>query len=87
MRPCSLVALSGKLSEAHLQRLLKRLSNKLIEPRNKNTKNEDAACIAVKAVAADLPESEGRILVHTCIPILLSGLTDKVRRLASHALQ
>lgn len=76
---CSLVALCGKLQESHLRHLLNKLTTKLVKARSKSNKNEDAACIAVKAVAAELPESEGAVLVNTCMPLLLSGLTAPVR--------
>jgi hypothetical protein len=54
------------------------LAEKLVQPRKKGT-NDDAACICIKSVAAEVSSETGRLLVGRTIPVLRKGLPPDVR--------
>ena len=78
---CSVVVLAGKVGDGAARRLLEKLCKKVAAPRNSKTSNEDAACICLKGVAAELPATHGAALAQISVPILLQALSPQVQRL------
>jgi hypothetical protein len=75
----SIVALAATVPETHAKKLLLRLCQGVTRPRAKATANADAACICLKAVAAELPAAQGPLFAATSAPTLLQGLPPQVR--------
>ena len=80
---CSLVALSCCVPEAHAGPLFTMLAQKVVQPRKKG-RNDDAACIGLKSVAAEVPVATGRVLAQQGVPVLLKGLPPQVCVSRSH---
>jgi hypothetical protein len=73
---CSLVSLACSVGEPHSSQLMEMLAAKLV---CKKGSTNDAACIGLKSVAAEVAPETGKVLAVRGIPVLRRGLPPHVR--------